>query len=123
MASLGANASSLSIAALFGVAAVAIVAPVRFSAAYGLPVDPGNGVAQGFVRALGARDGALAGIASCFAVRGDRRAVRITLGWAAALGIVDLSVVVCSDSRGNVSLAALASAAAFALLFVGAACE
>jgi hypothetical protein len=112
MASVGANASRLSIAALFGVAAAATVAPVRFSAAYGLPLEDDNRAAQGYVRALGARDATLAAIALYFAARGERSAVR-----------VDLSVVVSSDSRGNVALAAAAAAGAFALLLTSAICE
>jgi hypothetical protein len=123
MASVGANASRLSIAALFGVAAAATVAPVRFSAAYGLPLEDDNRAAQGYVRALGARDATLAAIALYFAARGERSAVRVTLGWASALAIVDLSVVVSSDSRGNVALAAAAAAGAFALLLTSAICE
>ena len=90
---MGSLLSTIAIVSLFGVGIGAAFAPETLAKNYGLPLDEGDDSGVGFVRALGARDATIGAIALGFALRGDRDAVRRTLGITTFLALADFTIV------------------------------
>ncbi len=86
----GISLSFLAACALLGIGVLALFAPEKLAAAYGLPVSEGN--ALGFVRATGARDAILAAAILATALRHDLVGLAIFAALGFLLSAFDLAI-------------------------------
>ncbi len=86
----GISLSFLAACALLGIGVLALFAPEKLAAAYGLPVSEGN--ALGFVRATGARDAILAAAILATALRHDLVGLAIFAVLGLVLSAFDLAI-------------------------------